>query len=132
MSNDGLVKIESNHTIRETIDRVEAGLAAKGITIFARIDHAAAAAMVDMPLRPTELLIFGDPRAGTPLMQLEQSIGIDLPLKMLVWQDQDGKVWLAYNDMRSLLQRHTLDANVLRVADAMAQGLAKLAEAAAA
>src|ERR1700733_7830539 len=115
MSNDGLVKIESNHTIRETIDRVEAGLAAKGITIFARIDHAAAAAMVDMPLRPTELLIFGDPRAGTPLMQLEQSIGIDLPLKMLVWQDQDGKVWLAYNDMRSLLQRHTLDANVLRV-----------------
>jgi uncharacterized protein (DUF302 family) len=132
MSNDGLVKIESNHTIRETIDRVEAGLAAKGITIFARIDHAAAAAMVDMPLRPTELLIFGDPRAGTPPMQLEQSIGIDLPLKMLVWQDQDGKVWLAYNDMRSLLQRHTLDANVLRVADAMAQGLAKLAEAAAA
>jgi uncharacterized protein (DUF302 family) len=132
MSNDGLVKIESNHTIRETIDRVEAGLTAKGITIFARIDHAAAAAMVDMPLRPTELLIFGDPRAGTPLMQLEQSIGIDLPLKMLVWQDQDGKVWLAYNDMRSLLQRHTLDANVLRVADAMAQGLAKLAEAAAA
>jgi uncharacterized protein (DUF302 family) len=132
MSNDGLVKIESNHTIRETIDRVEAGLTAKGITIFARIDHAAAAAMVDMPLRPTELLIFGDPRAGTPLMQLEQSMGIDLPLKMLVWQDQDGKVWLAYNDMRSLLQRHTLDANVLRVADAMAQGLAKLAEAAAA
>jgi hypothetical protein len=83
MSDDGLISLASNHPVRKTMDRLEAVLREKDITIFARIDHAAGAAAVDMPLRPTELLIFGSPKAGTPLMQARQSIGIDLPLKML-------------------------------------------------
>jgi uncharacterized protein (DUF302 family) len=85
---DGQVTIESNLTVKDTIDRVAASLAAKGIAVFARIDHAAGAAAISMPLRPTELPIFGNPKAGTPLMQSKQSIGIDLPVKMLGWQDQ--------------------------------------------
>ena len=98
MSDDGLVTLASNHAAGETLDRLEADLRAKAITVFARIDHAAGAASVAMPLRPTELLIFGNPKAGTPLMQANQSIGIDLPLKMLAWQDAGGKVWLTYID----------------------------------
>ena len=82
MSDDGLVTIASNHPVKETLDRLEVDLRAKNITVFARIDHAAGAASVAMPLRPTELLIFGSPKAGTPLMQSKQMIGIDLPLKM--------------------------------------------------
>jgi uncharacterized protein (DUF302 family) len=127
---DGLVTIESNHTVKDTIDRVAAGLAAKGITVFARIDHAAGAASVGMPLRPTELLIFGNPKAGTPLMQSKQSIGIDLPLKMLGWQDQAGKVWLSYNDVGWLARRHGLDADGAPAIDALAWFLADLAAAA--
>jgi uncharacterized protein (DUF302 family) len=127
---DGLITIESNHTVKDTIDRVAASLAAKDITLFARIDHAAGAASVGMPLRPTELLIFGNPKAGTPLMQSRQSIGIDLPLKMLGWQDQAGKVWLSYNDVGWLARRHGLDADGAPAIDALARFLADLAAAA--
>ena len=109
MSDDGLITLASNHPVKATMDRLEAALRDKGITLFARIDHAAGAASVDMPLRPTELIIFGNPKAGTPLMQARQSIGIDLPLKMLGWQDAAGKVWLAYNDPAWLARRHGLD-----------------------
>lgn len=130
MPDNGLVTIESNHTVKDTIDRVAAGLAAKGITVFARIDHAAGAASVGMPLRPTELLIFGNPKAGTPLMQSKQSIGIDLPLKMLGWQDPAGRVWLCYNDVDWLATRHRLDADTAPAIDAMARFLADLAAAA--
>lgn len=130
MPGDGLITIESNHTVEDTIDRVAASLAAKGITVFARIDHAAGAASVGMPLRPTELLIFGNPKAGTPLMQSKQSIGIDLPLKMLGWQDQAGKVWLCYNDVGWLARRHGLDADAVPAIDALARFLADLAAAA--
>ncbi len=116
MSEDGLVTIASKHTVRETIDRVEKALKAKDVTVFARIDHAAGAASVAMPLRPTELLIFGSPRGGTPLMQAVQTVGIDLPLKILGWQDAGGQVWLTYTDPIWFAQRHHLgaatDANV--------------------
>ncbi|MFI4865685.1 MAG: DUF302 domain-containing protein [Steroidobacterales bacterium] len=131
MSDDGLVTLTSNHAVRETLDRLEADLRAKNITVFARIDHAAGAASVALPLRPTELLIFGNPKAGTPLMQASQSIGIDLPLKILGWQDEGGKVWLTYNDPHWLAQRHRLDATTKASVGALASLLANLASAAA-
>jgi uncharacterized protein (DUF302 family) len=130
MADDGLVTIESNHSVTDTIDRVAASLASKGVTVFARIDHAAAAASVDMPLRPTELLIFGNPKAGTPLMQSRQSIGLDLPLKVLGWQDQGGKVWLSYNDIGWLARRHGIGADAMPAIAALARFLADLAAAA--
>ena len=132
MTEDGLVTIASNHTVKATIDRIEAGLAAKGIAVFARIDHAAGAASVDLPLRPTELLIFGNPKGGTPLMQSSQTIGIDLPLKFLAWQDAGGQVRLSYNDMKWLAQRHRLDAEVAQAVEGLGGMLAGLAAAAAA
>ena len=131
MTEDGLVSVASRYSVKDTLDRLEADLKAKGITVFARIDHAAGAASVAMPLRATEVLIFGNPKAGTPLMQSNQTIGIDLPLKMLAWQDADGKVWLAYNDVGWLARRHHLapstDANV----NALANLQGNLAKAAA-
>ena len=130
MADDGLVTTESNHTVKDTIDRVAASLAAKGVAVFARIDHAAGAASVGMPLRPTELLIFGNPRAGTPLMQSRQSIGIDLPLKLLGWQDESGKAWLSYNDVTWLTRRHGLGPDAARAIDALARFLADLTAAA--
>jgi uncharacterized protein (DUF302 family) len=108
MSVEGLVSIQSRFAAKETMDRLEAALRANGVSIFARIDHAAGAAAVGANLRPTEVLIFGNPRAGTPLMQAEQTIGIDLPLKVLVWQDALGVVRLSYNDPKWLAQRHGL------------------------
>jgi uncharacterized protein (DUF302 family) len=131
MSDDGLVTLACTHAVRETLDRLEVDLRAKSITVFARIDHAAGAASVAMPLRPTELLIFGNPKAGTPLMQANQSIGIDLPLKILGWQDEGGKVWLTYNDPHWLAQRHQLGAATDASVSALASLLAKLAKAAA-
>jgi uncharacterized protein (DUF302 family) len=127
MSEDGLIALASNHPVRETMDRLEAALREKGITLFARIDHAAGAAAVDMPLRPTELIIFGNPKAGTPLMQSKQSIGIDLPLKMLGWQDAAGKVWLAYNDPAWLARRHGLGSEAETAVAGLAKALATLA-----
>jgi len=116
VSEDGLVTIASKHTVSETIDLLERTLKAKDITVFARIDHSAGAASAAMTLRPTELLIFGNPRGGTPLMQSNQTVGIDLPLKVLVWQDTGGQVWLTYSDPTWLAWRHHLssatDANV--------------------
>jgi uncharacterized protein (DUF302 family) len=132
MSDDGLISLASNHPVRETMDRLEAVLREKGITIFARIDHAAGATAVDMPLRPTELVIFGNPRAGTPLMQARQSIGIDLPLKMLGWQDGAGKVWLVYNDPAWLARRHGLGGEAAAAVAGLAKALAMLAAGAVA
>ena len=127
----GLVSIQSGNSVKVTMDRLEAMLKNKGITVFARIDHAAAAAAVGMPLRPTELLIFGDPRAGTPLMQADQTIGIDLPLKALVWEDASGATWISYNDPVWLAQRHALGDDTSRTVDAMASALKTLADTAA-
>jgi uncharacterized protein (DUF302 family) len=91
-----LVRKQSPHSVGDTVDKLAAVVKGKGLTVFARIDHAAGAKKVDMALRPTELIIFGSPKVGTPLMQAEQTLGLDLPLKVLAWQDADGKVWLAY------------------------------------
>ncbi|MGH6817262.1 MAG: DUF302 domain-containing protein [Methylovirgula sp.] len=131
MSNDGLVTIACNHSVSEAIDRLETTLRAKGVTIFARIDHAAGAASVGMSLRPTEVLIFGNPKAGTPLMQDQQTIGLDLPLKMLAWQDADGKVWITYNDATWLARRHRLGDTVGPAVEALVIALANFAKAAA-
>ena len=105
MTSNGLVTCISKFGPKETMDRLAAAVTTRGISIMARIDHAAAAAEIGMELRPTEVLIFGNPRAGTPLMQAAQTIGVDLPLKALVWQDEGGTTWLAYNDPQWLAQR---------------------------
>ena len=103
---------------------------AKGLTVFARIDHAAGAAGVGLSLRPTEVLIFGNARGGTPLMQSAQTIGIDLPLKALVWQDASGATWLSYNDPGWLAKRHGLGHEVDAAVNAMTAALAAVAKAA--
>src|SRR5271165_3892271 len=106
MAADGLTTIPSSYGPRDTLDRLEAEIKARGMTVFARVDHAAGAAEVGVSLRPTELLIFGNAKGGTPLMQSNQTIGIDLPLKVLVWQDASGNTWLSYNDPAWLAKRH--------------------------
>jgi len=106
MSDNGLITLASARGVKDTIDAVEAAVTSKGLTIFARIDHAAGATEVGLTLRPTLLLVFGNARGGTPLMQADQRIGIDLPLKMLAWEDAAGKTWLSYNDPAWLAQRH--------------------------
>jgi uncharacterized protein (DUF302 family) len=124
MSDNGLITGPSAHSVQETIDRIEVDVKSKGMTIFARVDHAAGAQEVGLPLRPTLLLIFGNAKGGTPLMQDHQQIGIDLPLKFLAWEDASGKTWLSYNDPHWLAQRHGLghavDANVGAMANALA------------
>jgi len=106
MAVQGLTTIKSSHAPRETMDRLEAAVTAKGLTVFARIDHAEGASAVGLSLRPTEVLIFGNAKGGTPLMQAVQTIGIDLPLKALVWQDAAGDTWLSWNDPAWLAARH--------------------------
>ena len=104
----GLTTIKSHRGARETMNRLEAAVMARGLAVFARIDHAAGASAVGMPLKATEVLIFGNARGGTPLMQSVPTIGIDLPLKALVWQDTSGETWLSYNEPSWLAQRHGL------------------------
>jgi len=128
---NGLTSILSRFGPKETMDRLEAEVKAKGLTIFARIDHAAGAAAVGMSLRPTEVLIFGNARGGTQLMEINQSVGIDLPLKALVHQDEAGKVWLSYNDPGWIAQRHGLSAAVAASVQAMANALDSFATHAA-
>ncbi|HWZ06525.1 MAG TPA: DUF302 domain-containing protein [Bradyrhizobium sp.] len=108
MAAQGLTTLKSSHGPRDTMNRLEAAVKARGMTVFARIDHSAGAAAAGLSLNPTELLIFGNARGGTPLMQTAQTIGIDLPLKALVWQDASGSTWLSYNDPAWLAQRHGL------------------------
>jgi uncharacterized protein (DUF302 family) len=124
-----LVTLPSAHGAAETVERLKSLLGQKKIQLFADIDHAAAAKQVGLPLRPTRVLIFGNPQAGTPLMQSRQTIGLDLPLRVLVWEDEAGKVWLTYHHLEILAQRHhVLDhAEAVKGLDA---GLAALARAA--
>ena len=110
MSATGIINLACELPVIGTVDRLEALLKAKGIKIFARIDQAAEAQAVGLTMRPTVLLIFGDPKTGTPLMNRYPSIAMDLPLKVLVWESADGKVWLSYNSPEFLQQRHGLDA----------------------
>ena len=103
---DGLIEIKSALNVKDTINKFEATAKERGLIIFARIDHGAGAQKIGAALRPTELLIFGNPQGGTPLMQCAQSVGIDLPLKALAWEDAAGQVWLSYNDPQYLVTRH--------------------------
>jgi uncharacterized protein (DUF302 family) len=122
----GLVTLASQNAVKETIDRLEADAKAKGLTIFARIDHADGARAAGLPLRPTELLIFGNGKGGTPLMQAAQTIGIDLPLKALAWEDATGKVWLSYNDPAWLADRHGIAPQTTPVTKPLAALLAAM------
>jgi uncharacterized protein (DUF302 family) len=101
-----LVTLPSAHGVAETIERLKALLAQKGIAVFAHIDHAAGARKVGLPLRPTQVLIFGNPRAGTPLMQAQQTVGLDLPLRALAWEDEEGKAWLTCRRVADLARQH--------------------------
>jgi uncharacterized protein (DUF302 family) len=132
MAADGLTTMRSSQGPTDTMNRLEAAVKAKGMTVFARIDHAAGAAEVGLSLRPTELLIFGNAKAGTPLMQSSQTIGIDLPLKALVWQDGSGNTWLSYNDPSWLAKRHALGHEVEATVSAMAAPLDAIARTATA
>ena len=107
---EGLTTIPSSFNPKETMDRLEAEIHAKGLNVFARVDHAAGAEEAGLDLRPTELIIFGNARGGTPLMQASQTAGIDLPLKALAWEDAEGKTWVAYNDPQYIVRRHRLNA----------------------
>ena len=109
IATEGLVVKPSNYSVKETIDRLEAALSEKGLTIFARIDHQAGAAAADLELRPTELLIFGNPKLGTPLMSSAQTTAIDLPQKALAYEAEDGKVYLTYNDIGYLQACHGIE-----------------------
>lgn len=120
MADSELTTVSSHWGPKETLDRLEAEVKAKGLTVFARIDHAAGAAAVGMTLLPTAVLIFGNARGGTPLMQANQLIGIDLPLKVLVWQDTSGKTWMSYHDPAVLVRRHGLPAETGMVAGNLA------------
>lgn len=125
---DGFVGVKSPYRPTETMDRLEAVVKQRGLTVFARIDHAAGAAKVGKKLRPTELLIFGNPQGGTPLMECAQTAGIDLPLKALVWEDAASQVWLGYNDPAYLAQRHGVAS--CPAVENLRKALAGLAEAA--
>jgi uncharacterized protein (DUF302 family) len=127
MTPEGLAVSSSVYSPKETMDRLAAAVTARGMAVLARIDHADAAAKVGMVLRPTEVLIFGSARAGTPLMQVAQTMGIDLPLKALVWQDEAGKTWLGYNDPKWLARRHGAATGQDRVLEAMTEVLAAVA-----
>lgn len=108
-ASSGLITRESPYPVAETVGKIESALGAKGIKVFARIDHSGEAKAAGLTLRPTEVLIFGNPKAGTPLMQATPTIAIDLPLKVLVWQDDQGQVQVAWNSADYLTQRHGLD-----------------------
>jgi uncharacterized protein (DUF302 family) len=130
MAIQGLTTIRSNFGPQDTVNRLETAVKAKGMTVFARIDHAAGAMAVGLPLRPTEVVIFGNAKAGTPLMQSVQTIGIDLPLKALVWQDASGDTWLSYTDPAWLAQRHALGGETQAAVGMMTAALSAVAKAA--
>jgi uncharacterized protein (DUF302 family) len=105
-ADNGIVSMKSSHDVKKTADRLEDILKQKGMTVFIRINHAEGAQKVGKDLRPTEVIIFGNPKVGTPLMQCSQSTAIDLPQKALIWEDEKGQVWLSYNDPNYLANRH--------------------------
>ena len=113
-SDTGIINKASSHSVDEIVERLKGILAAKGVTLFALIDHGGEAEKVGMKMPPTKLLIFGSPRAGTPLMLASPSVAIDLPLKILVWEDSGGKVWVSYNSPTYLQERHGLPQELLQ------------------
>jgi uncharacterized protein (DUF302 family) len=114
IAENGLVHLSSSYSVAETIKRLETSLLAHGVTIFCRVDHSGEAEKVGLGMPPTQLLIFGSPKGGTPLMLASPTAAIDLPLKALAWQDAGGKVWLTYNSAEYLQQRHNLAADLLK------------------
>ena len=114
LPDNGMIHLSSPHTVMETSARLETIVQAKGLTILARIDHSGDAAKAGLTMQPTKLLIFGNAKLGTPLMIVSPSVAIDLPLKALVWQDDDGKVWLSYNSADYLKERHAIPVNLLQ------------------
>jgi uncharacterized protein (DUF302 family) len=123
MSASGIVDIASHHSVDVTVEKVRTILQAKGVTLFALVDHSAEAEKAGMKMRPTKLLIFGNPKAGTPVMVAAPSIAIDLPLKILVWEDEAGKVWISYNSADYLRGRHDVPAELMQNI-AAAEGIA--------
>ena len=113
MKENGIIDIPSNHSVDQTVERLKSILQSKEVTLFALIDHSGEAEKVGMKMRPTKLLIFGSPKAGTPPMLAAPSIAIDLPLKIVVWEDGKGKVWLSYNSPEYLKDRHGLSQDLL-------------------
>lgn len=113
-ANKGIVDKPSNHSVDETVEKLKSILQAKGVALFALVDHSGEAEKAGMKMRPTKLLIFGSPKAGTPLMLAAPSIAIDLPLKILVWEDERGKVWISYNSLEYLKERHGLPEELLQ------------------
>ena len=125
---DGLVSIKSPHSASETMARLEALVKERGLIVFARVDHAAGAAKIGEQLRPSEVLIFGNPQGGTPFMACAPTLGIELPLKALVWEDANAQVWLSYNDVAYLARRH--EAKECPAVENLRRALAGIAEAA--
>jgi uncharacterized protein (DUF302 family) len=111
---NGIVHVSSKYSVPETLERLQSVVKSRGLTVFARIDFSSDAAKAGLRMRPTQLLIFGNPKAGTPLMVAAPSIALDLPLKALAWEDGDGKVWLSYNQPEYLKQRHGLPDELMK------------------
>ena len=110
----GIIDTPSNHSVDETVEKLKGILQAKGVTIFALVDHSGEAEKVGLTMRPTKVVIFGSPKAGTPLMLAAPSVAIDLPLKILIWEDREGKVWVSYNSPTYLQERHGLPRELLK------------------
>ncbi len=113
-TNNGIINKLSNHSVEQTVERLKNILQSRGVTLFALVDHSGEAEKVGISMLPTKLLIFGSPRAGTPLMLAAPSIAIDLPLKILIWEDSQGKVWISYNSPDYIKQRHGLPQELLQ------------------
>jgi uncharacterized protein (DUF302 family) len=113
-ANKGIISAPSNHSVDQTVEKLKGMLAAKGVTLFATVDHSGEAEKVGMKMPSTKLLIFGSPKGGTPLMLATPSVAIDLPLKILVWEDKDSKVWVSYNSAAYLQERHGFPSELLR------------------
>ena len=124
--NSGLINVPSGHLVDETLEKLKAILQSKGITLFALIDHSAEAVKMGMKMRPTKLLVFGSPKAGTPVMLAAAGSAIDLPLKILIWEDAKGKTWVTYNSPSYLQKRHNISVELLpnvSVIEALQRGL---------
>lgn len=127
-TNKGIIDKPSSHSVEQTVEKLKSILQSKGITLFALVNHSGEAEKVGMKMRPTKLLIFGSPKAGTPLMLAAPSSAIDLPLKILIWEDGQGKVWTSYNSPDYLMERHGLSKDLLQNIAAVETLAAKAAE----
>lgn len=124
LADNGIITVQSNHDVATTADKLESVLGQKGMTVFTRINHAEGAKKANLELRPTEVVIFGNPKIGTPLMLCSQTTALDLPQKALIWEDEKGQTWLSYNDPEYLKERHNIegcDAVIGKVKGALAK-----------